>query len=192
MTVSANKRRRDVEYGVGDLVYLRFRPHRQATLFSARNRKLAPRYFGPFRIEARIGSTAYRLQLPVSSRIHPVFHVSLLKRAIGEEVADPTLPDGVVEHEPPFLPEAVLDRRSVDREGDSVDQVLVKWGDLDEEEATWMDVADVQGQFPFFSLEDKAVSTGEAVNTGKSWRVYKRGDRRVVWPAEGNKEAAGK
>ncbi|KAG6397757.1 hypothetical protein SASPL_144218 [Salvia splendens] len=121
MTVSANKRRRDVEYGVGDLVYLSFRPHRQATLFSARNRKLAPRYFGPFGIEARIGSTAYPLQLPVSSRIHPVFHVSLLKRAIGEEVADPTLPDGVVEHEPPFLPEAVLDRHSVDREGDSVD-----------------------------------------------------------------------
>ncbi|KAG6438362.1 hypothetical protein SASPL_103303 [Salvia splendens] len=151
MTVSANKHRRDVEYDVGDLVYLRFRPHRQATLFSARNRKLAPRYFGPFRIEARIGSTAYRLQLPVSSRIHPVFHVSLLKRAIGEEVADPTLPEGVVEHEPPFLPEAILDRRSVDREGDSVDQVLVKWGDLNEDEATWMDMADVRGHYQEWS-----------------------------------------
>lgn len=56
-----------------------------------------------------------------------MFHVSLLKRAVGTEESAPTLPDSVEEAEPPFLPEEVLDTRTMNREGGSVDQVLVKW-----------------------------------------------------------------
>ncbi|XP_042009836.1 uncharacterized protein LOC121758508 [Salvia splendens] len=103
MTVAANKRRRDIHFNIGDMVYLRFCPHRLSTLFTVRNRKLAPRYFGPFRVSARIGGSANRLELPASARIHPVFQVSLLKRAIGEERAEPTLLEGLIE--PPILPE---------------------------------------------------------------------------------------
>ncbi|KAG6391133.1 hypothetical protein SASPL_148884 [Salvia splendens] len=190
MTASANKRRRDVEFSVGDMVYLRFRPHRQSTLFTARNRKLAPRFFGPFRVEARIGATAYRLQLPASSRIHPVFHVSLLKRAIGDAPVEATLPDGLVSADPPILPEKVLSRRTDLREGETVDQVLIKWDGLEEDEATWMDVADVKGQFPFFSLADKAVSTTGAVDRTSGWKVYsRRGSGKAVSGSEKIKEA---
>ncbi|XP_047979196.1 uncharacterized protein LOC125221113 [Salvia hispanica] len=131
MTITANKHRRDVHFSVGDSVYLKFRPHRQSTLFSACNRKLAPRFSGPFRVAARIGESAYRLDLPDLARTHPVFHVSLLKRAIGDEVADQTLPEGLINPEPPFLPESVLDRRVIEREGQQVNQVLLKWEGLD-------------------------------------------------------------
>ncbi|KAG6401025.1 hypothetical protein SASPL_137870 [Salvia splendens] len=100
---------------------------------------MAPRFFGPFRIEARIGATAYRIELPASARIHPVFHVSLLKRAIGEATTEADLPNGLDETDPPCLPEKVLDTRTAQHEGEAVDQVLVKWLGIDDNEATWMD-----------------------------------------------------
>ena len=71
-----------------------------------------------------MGKTAYRLKLPNGCRIHPVFHVSLLKKAIGSAVPEQSLPDGLLEADPPFLPEAVLDRRSTARDGMTVEQVF--------------------------------------------------------------------
>ncbi|KAG6401129.1 hypothetical protein SASPL_137974 [Salvia splendens] len=53
-----------------------------------------------------------------------------------------TLPYGLVSADPPILPEKVLSRRTDLREGETVDQVLIKWDGLEEDEATWMDVAD--------------------------------------------------
>ncbi|KAG6392214.1 hypothetical protein SASPL_146425 [Salvia splendens] len=172
MTVAANKRRRDIHFNVGDMVYLGFRPHRQSTLFTVRNRKLAPRYFGPFRVNALIGGSAYRLELPASARVHPVFHVSLLKRAIGDERAEPTLPEGLTDYEPPFLPERVLDRRVVDQEGQQVKQVLLKWDGLDIEEATWMDEADVSfpeiaQQLAYNQVDSQHVRNSEATVSKK-------------------------
>lgn len=95
---------------------------------------------------------AYRLQLPASSRIHPVFHVSLLKRAIGDAIAEATLPDGLISTDPPFLPDLLLARQTEHRRGELVDQVLIKWDGLGTDEATWMDVMDVKGQFPLVSF----------------------------------------
>jgi len=58
--------------------------------------KLSPRYSNPYRIEPRIGTVAYKLQLPPSSRIHPVLHVSLLRQFKGiplENVSNSTTPN---------------------------------------------------------------------------------------------------
>lgn len=51
MAKEANNHHRDVEFQVGDLVYLKFRPYRQRTLYTLKNRKLVPKFFGPFEVE---------------------------------------------------------------------------------------------------------------------------------------------
>ncbi|KAL6575466.1 hypothetical protein OROMI_012751 [Orobanche minor] len=160
MVREANKHRRPLEFSVGDNIYLKFRPYRQRSLFAARNAKLMQHFFGPFEVLERIGKVAYRLKIPEGSRIHPVFHVSLLKPAIGGVVASPTLHDELLAVDPPFLPAVVKGHRQLDRDGVVVDQVLVQWHGCGEEESTCVDVADMRGQFPEFNLEDKAVSDG--------------------------------
>ena len=50
--------------------------------------KLAPRYIGPFEILERIGMVAYRLALPPNmSQVHPVFHISMLRKYIFRSFA---------------------------------------------------------------------------------------------------------
>ncbi|GJU85900.1 reverse transcriptase domain-containing protein [Tanacetum coccineum] len=71
----ADKRRRPLEFEVGDKVMLKVAPWKGVMRFGKRG-KLNPRYIGPFRIIERIGPVAYHLELPQElSRVHNVFHV---------------------------------------------------------------------------------------------------------------------
>ncbi|GJT28501.1 ty3-gypsy retrotransposon protein [Tanacetum coccineum] len=106
MEMQGNRSRREVEFNVGDKVLVKLQPYHQITLARRLSNKLAKRYYGPFEILERVGKVAYRLGLPPTSKIHPVFHVSLLKPFIGEGI------DGV-----PNLPEE-------DHKGQLVDQPL--------------------------------------------------------------------
>jgi hypothetical protein len=78
MEARANKKRRDCTFEPGDLVLLRLQPYRQHTVNHRVSQKLSKRYYGPFPVIRRIGNVAYELDLPPSSRIHPVVHVSQL------------------------------------------------------------------------------------------------------------------
>ena len=73
-----DRRRRPLEFEVGDHVFLKVMPKRGVVRFGKRE-KLAPRYIGPFETLERVGIVAYRLALPPSlSGVHEVFHVSML------------------------------------------------------------------------------------------------------------------
>ncbi|KAI3821574.1 hypothetical protein L1987_09142 [Smallanthus sonchifolius] len=72
----ADKRRKPLEFQVGDLVILKVSPWKGVIRFEKKG-KLAPRYVGPFKIIERIGKVAYKLELPPSlGNVHPTFHFS--------------------------------------------------------------------------------------------------------------------
>lgn len=150
-----DRHHREREFEEGDWVYLRLQPYRQSSLSLRKNVKLAPRFYGPFQVLKRVGVVAYKLALPKESRIHPVFHVSLLKKKIGEKIqVQAELPSQLSPHETFFpKPQAVLDRRVYRRR----EQVLIHWQGLSPAEATWEDLKSMKQQFPDYCLGDKAV-----------------------------------
>ncbi|PNY07130.1 hypothetical protein L195_g003615 [Trifolium pratense] len=84
----------------------------------------------------RIGAVVYKLKLPEGSRVHPVFHVPVLKKAIG------------------LLLESI-------KQGEDVLLVLVHWKNRPAEEATWEDAIVITRQFPTFNLDDRVAVAAE-------------------------------
>ncbi|GJT60239.1 putative reverse transcriptase domain-containing protein [Tanacetum coccineum] len=79
-----DKRRKPLEFEVGDRVLLKVSPWKGVVQFGKKG-KLAPRYVGPFEIVERVGPVAYRLKLPQElSCVHDTFHVSNLKKCLAE------------------------------------------------------------------------------------------------------------
>ncbi|XP_071924786.1 uncharacterized protein [Coffea arabica] len=147
----ADEHRSEREFQVGDWVYLRLQPYRQSSVMIRNNTKLSAKYFGPYCIEERIGEVAYRLRLPTTSKIHPVFHVSLLKKKLGD-LTTPILqlPDTDERGQIRVEPEALLSRRMIKRKNAAVTQWLIQWWGTDPVEATWEDAAQIREKFPQF------------------------------------------
>jgi hypothetical protein len=132
-------RRRDLEFVVGDQVLLRVSPTKGVVRFGVSG-KLSPRYIGPFTILARVGSLAYRLLLLDSmAGVHPVFHVSMLRKflryldhqiemepiTVQQDLTLECCPVRILE-----FSERVLRKRSIK-------YVKVLWTNQSEREATW-------------------------------------------------------
>ncbi|GAV77540.1 Chromo domain-containing protein, partial [Cephalotus follicularis] len=106
-----------------------------------RNMKLSPRFYGPFEIIQKVGNAAYELNLPAKARIHPVFHVSYLKKKIGSTVqVQPELPHMQEEADAILSkPQTVLDRRTRRRR----EEILIHWQGLSPSDATREDLKEM-------------------------------------------------
>lgn len=146
MKQQADKRRSERMFQVGDLVFVKLQPYVQTSLVSRANQKLSFRFFGPYQILSKIGSTAYKLDLPDSSTVHPVFHVSQLKQFIQP----PTQVSSIIPvlSDPFQVHVAVLQRRMASRGVRAVQQGLVQWSSLPQSLATWEDLEALRQRFP--------------------------------------------
>jgi hypothetical protein len=158
MVQLANRKRSDRQFIPGDLVYLKLQPYRQKSIARRSSQKLALKFYRPYSVLKKIGSVAYKLPLPPTASIHPVFHVSQLKKHIGNKIVQSTLP--ITPSSPTIIPQAVLDRRMVKRGNQATTQVLLHWKGLAPSDATWEFADDIRCRFPEFSLEDKVVFEG--------------------------------
>jgi hypothetical protein len=146
----ADVRRRDLEFAVGDEVLLKVSPTKGIVRFGTRG-KLNPRYIGPYLITARVGSLAYRLQLPESmSGVHPVFHVSMLRKYLKD-------PEQRMEAEPVIIekdltikchPVRILDFSQRVMRNRTIKYVKILWTNQSEREATWELEDSMRGEYP--------------------------------------------
>ncbi|CAO2169811.1 unnamed protein product [Urochloa humidicola] len=151
-----DKNRSERSFQVGDMVLLKIQPYVQSSLANRSSQKLSFKFFGPYKIIEKVGSVAYKLLLPPSSSIHPVFHVSQLKAAPpSDNQVLPIVPSDI---DLPRIPEMVLHRRMITRGLKPVKQILVKWSNWPLEMATWEDAVALQQQFPFAPAWGQAAS----------------------------------
>jgi len=160
----ADQKPRKLEFQIGDSFLVKLQPYRQHSLALRKNQKLGLRYFGPFNITERIGKVAYKLQLPSTTRIHPIFHTSQLKLCHGDHTAPYVpLPISDKEFSPIIPPCAILKSRVIIRGHQQVPQLLVQWEGLPKEEATWEDQSVFVEAFPTFNLKGKVDFNGREI-----------------------------
>ncbi|XP_071923247.1 uncharacterized protein [Coffea arabica] len=148
----ADKGRTERSFSIGDSVYLKLQPYRQSSVALRRNLKLSSKYYEPYKIVQKVGSVAYKLELPEGSTIHPVFHVSLLKPSTKGVSPTQDLPLTTEDGQVKIAQESILATREVVRKRQMVLQVLVKWLNLTPDDSTWKDASVLRSQFPNFQF----------------------------------------
>ena len=135
---------------MGDRVFLKVSPWKGVLGFGRRG-KLRPRYIGPYEIITRVGTVAYRLDLPPElSKDHNVFHVSMLPKYIPD-------PSHVLRDQPVELkdnltykeqPMQIVDRREKILRNKVIPLVKVLWKNHERKTATWELEAQMRRQYP--------------------------------------------
>ncbi|WZY72146.1 hypothetical protein YC2023_004386 [Brassica napus] len=146
----ADKRHKDLEFQVGDLVYLKMRTF-QGGSKTRKLKKLKPRFMGPYPILERIGAVAYRLGLSAElSDFHDVFHVSVLRKVVRE-------PELILQQPPRDLgknlsalcqPVQILDRQVKAVQGMMTSFVRVRWERDGIHEETWETETQMRIDYP--------------------------------------------
>ncbi|GJV48592.1 putative reverse transcriptase domain-containing protein [Tanacetum coccineum] len=148
----ADIRRKPLEFQVGDKVMLKVSPWKRVIRFS-KQEKLNPCYIGPFRIIDKVGTVAYRLELPEQlSRVHSTFHVSNLKKCLVDKPLAIPLDEIQVEDKLHFIKEPV---EIMDHEVKRINQsripiVKVRWNSRRGSEFTWERKDQMQKKYPHF------------------------------------------
>ncbi|KAL0378600.1 UNVERIFIED_CONTAM: Retrovirus-related Pol polyprotein from transposon [Sesamum radiatum] len=146
-----DKHRREMEYEVGDKVFLKVSPWKGILRFG-RQGKLSPRYIGPYEIIERIGPLAYRLALPMElSQIHDVFHVSMLRRYRSDPSHVIHEPEIEISEELAYVeePTEILDRSIRKLRNKEIPMVKVRWTHHSPREATWEVEAHMKEKYPY-------------------------------------------
>lgn len=114
--------------------------------------KLSSKYYEPYQILSQVGQVAYKLLLPHTSKVHPVFHVSLLKKKIGSRaVVQSVLPMTSEEGQLLVKPVAILQRQLVPKWNVVAIKVLIQWSNLPPEDAIWEDYDFIKSKFSEFN-----------------------------------------
>ena len=114
--------------------------------------KLSPRYIGPFEILEKVGHVSYRLALPPNMRnIHPVFHISMLRKYISNPDHELSIQEIQIEDDLTFesKPVAIIDRQIRKLRNKEIPMVKVQWQSQDVEECTWEAEQKMKDRYPY-------------------------------------------
>ncbi|GJT36864.1 putative reverse transcriptase domain-containing protein [Tanacetum coccineum] len=143
-------RRKPLEFQVGDKVMLKVSPWKWVIHFGKRG-KLNPRYIGPFKVLSKVGTVAYRLQLPQQlSRVHSTFHVSNLKKCLSEESLVILLDEIHIDDKLHFVKEPVeiMDRDVKRLKQIRIPIITIRWNSRRIPEFTWAREDQFQKKYP--------------------------------------------
>lgn len=148
--VHADVRRRDLEFQEGDHVFLRVSPFKGTLRFGQKG-KLSPRYIGPYQILRKVGKCAYELAMPPNlSHVHPVFHVSMLRKYLHDESHVLQSQPVEVDKQLTFKEEPlrIVDRQVRKLRSKEVPSVKVAWRHPKGEEFTWESEEIMKQKYP--------------------------------------------
>ncbi|GKB71492.1 putative reverse transcriptase domain-containing protein [Tanacetum coccineum] len=157
----ADLKRKPMEFQVGDKVMLKVSPWKGVVRFGKRG-KLNPRYVGPFKVLERIGSVAYKLELPQElSRVHNTFHVSNLKKCYSDEPLAILLEGLHIDDKLQFVEEPVeIMEREIKRLKQShIPLVKVRWNSRRGPEFTWEREDSLKKKYPYLFANRASSST---------------------------------
>ncbi|KAL0386088.1 UNVERIFIED_CONTAM: Transposon Tf2-11 polyprotein [Sesamum radiatum] len=148
----ADQNRRFIEFSEGDLVMVKVPDPRLSKSLRGRDPRLMQKYVGPLPITKRIGTVAYRIELPSWWKIHNVFHVSQLKKYSADKEDDtrnqPSRPQLELTKMKEKVAEAILNHRVTRTAKREHTEYLVKWKGCSSEENTWERVTNLKAFLP--------------------------------------------
>ncbi|GJX85349.1 putative reverse transcriptase domain-containing protein, partial [Tanacetum coccineum] len=134
-----DRRRKPLEFQVGDKVMLKVSPWKGVIRFGKRE-KLNPRYIGPFKVLAKVGTVAYRLELlDQLSHVHSTFYISSLKKCLSDEPLAISLDEIQIDEKLNFIEEPVeiMDQEVKRLKQSRIPNVEVRWNCRRDPEFTW-------------------------------------------------------
>nr|GEZ21573.1 putative reverse transcriptase domain-containing protein [Tanacetum cinerariifolium] len=146
----ADTRRKPLKFQVRDKVMLKVSPWKGVIRFGKRE-KLNPRYIGPFKIIAKVGTIAYRLKLLKQwSIVHSTFHVSNLKKCLSDETLAIPLDEIQIDDKLHFIEEPVeiMDREVKRLKQSRISIIKVRWNSKRGPEFTWEREDEMQKKYP--------------------------------------------